>query len=285
MAISRMPVTLSDVSSPRYKSSVSKLRKLCPHSGTIPKLSAMRQAFSRALGYGSENELRVFAEDLGQYYIDSPLNISEVITSVSQRLARQWNITIGSAESIASELGLQHFDACRPVVRSNHQKNEMVNSPATNDSSSDEASVVLPKSSLAEDKPPISIGQLDRLTSGNPIQAELDRLGTFSLGAAGLGSSPFKHLNESPAMKAIAKLNENPAMKAIAELNESPALRAIREFNDSPTMRAIKDLQAGSVFAKVDRLNANPALVALDRLYAIPAVAERLSQTDVDMED
>ena len=323
MAISRMPVTLSDFNSPRYKSSVSKLKKLCPHSDTAPKLSAMRQAFARALGYGSENELIFFAEELGQYYSGSPLKISEVVTSVSQRIARQWNITIDSAESIALELGLQHFDACRPTAHSNNQKNEMINSPATNDSSSEEDPVVLPNSSLEEDKTAITIAQLDRLshssatfqaqlnrlTNGNPIQAELDRSGVLGLGAADLGFSLFKNLNESPAMKAIAEIhdspairamqemNQTPAMKAIAEMHDSPAFRAMQEMNQAPAMKAIAEMHDSPAFRAIrkmnespamtilDRLNANPALVALDRLYAIPAVAERLSATEADMED
>jgi len=113
----RIPVSLADLQGSRYKTSLSKLKKNSSSRTGTPKHTALREAFAKALGYGTDAELRFVAKKIGDRYTEAPLPVADVIASVSQRIARQWNVTAEFADTVASSLGLEHFDACRAASR------------------------------------------------------------------------------------------------------------------------------------------------------------------------
>ncbi|MGA8137791.1 MAG: hypothetical protein WCA48_27075 [Pseudomonas gingeri] len=284
----RMPVTLADLQGARYKSSLAKFKK---HSSSCPgtrKLTALREAFAKALGYGTEAELRFVAKKFGDCYTDAPLPIANVIASVSQRIARQWSVTAEFADTVASSLGLQHFDACRATPRAYPRKPDW--------SKASQAVIQVPLLEPVE----LQTSQNEHFASdaasqsvlSNPIQAELDRM---QADANHVHSAIDKLMKANPAQSAIDQLMKaNPAQSAIDQLMKaSPAQSAIDQLmKTNPAQSAIdqlmkanpapsaidKVMSLNSAMAKLEPIFSNPAITALDRLYANPQIAARLAQ-------
>jgi hypothetical protein len=268
----RMPITLADLQGARYKSSLAKFKKHSSSCSGAKKLTALREAFAKALGYGTEAELRFLAKKLGDCYMDAPLPIAHAIASVSQRIARQWGVTAEFADIVASSLGLQHFDACRATPRAYSRKPDW--------SKASQAVIQVPLLEPAE----LQVSQDERSASdaapqsvpSNTIQAGLDRV---HADAKHVHSAIDKLMNANPAQAAIDKLmNANPAQAAIDKLmNANPAQAAIDKLmNANPAQAAIdKLMNANPAQAAIDKLmNANPAQAAVDKLMkANPAQA------------
>ncbi|MGP5469009.1 hypothetical protein ACTXNP_22230, partial [Pseudomonas helleri] len=254
----RIPVTLADFKSPRYSSSISKLRSRHPSFPKAPKLLAMRQAFAQALGYGGEAELVICARRLGSSYTGSPLAIADVIASVSQRIARQWNVTLETAESITLALGLHHFDACRPVPRNTSHQVELIVAAQSVTSPTVENSQDLPRPSIVEDNsstamrntplhrlPSTSLqAELDRLNTGNPLQAEIDRL-----------------TSSSPLQAEIDRLTSSSPLQAEIDRLTRESLWQVN--TDVSAAASVLGLDAGSVQSKTEHFSAGASLKAL----------------------
>lgn len=241
----RMPVTLADLQGARYKSSLAKFKKHSSSCSGTKKLTALREAFAKALGYGTEAELRFVAKKLGDCYTDAPLPIAHAIASVSQRIARQWSVTAEFADTVASSLGLEHFDACRATPRAYPRKPHWSKAseaviqvpllePADLQTSQDEHS--------ASDTAPQTV-------PSNTIQAELDRM----------------HADANPAQAALDQfMKANPAKAAIDQfMKANPAQAALDQFMKANPAQAALDQ-----FMKAD-----------------PRIAERRSLEDGDAED
>ncbi|MEQ4224557.1 hypothetical protein, partial [Pseudomonas syringae] len=268
----RIPVTLADLQGSRYKSSLSKFKKhALPKLGN-PKLSALREAFAKALGYGTEAELRFYAKTLGDSYTGATLPIADVIVSVSTRIARQWDVTAQFADSVTSSLGLQHFDACRITQRANprNTNGDMTSKPATQVSMDDPFN----PHTFEDGRTVIHAVSQNLSASSN---ADLGRLDSSNWGQAKAAIDELMKAN--PAQAAIDKLMKaNPAQAAINELMKAnPAQAAIDELmKANPAQAAIdKLMKANPAQAAIDKLmKANPAQAAVDKLMkANPAQA------------
>ncbi|WP_117144592.1 hypothetical protein [Pseudomonas coronafaciens] len=248
----RMPVTLADLQGARYKSSLANFKK---HFSSYPspiKLTALREAFAKALGYGTEAELRFVAKKFGHCYTDAPLPVAHVIASVSQRIARQWSVTAEFADTVASSLGLQHFDACRATPRTYPRKPDWSKAviqvplfePVDLQTSQDEHS--------ASDAGPQSL-------PSNPIQAEHDHM----------------HTDANHVHSAIDQLMKaNPAQSAIDQLMKvNPAQSAID-----------KVMSVNPAMAKLESIFAKRAITVLDRLYENPQIEARLARKSDEAE-
>lgn len=168
----RIPVTLADLQGTRYKSSLSKFKKHSLSVLAVPKLSALREAFAKALGYGTEAELRFYAKKLGDSYTGVALPVTDVIESVSKRIARQWDVSAEHAEKISYSLGLQHFDACRTTPRVNLRNID-------GDGTSRSATQVLkvePLESQSSEEDRAAIHAVPQILTSNTLQADLDGL-------------------------------------------------------------------------------------------------------------
>ncbi|MBP2874681.1 hypothetical protein HU740_024915, partial [Pseudomonas sp. SWRI144] len=114
----RIPVTSADLDTGRIKSSISKLSKHHPDQSVKPKRSTVQHTFAQILGYGGYEELRSQAKKNGAIYSGQSLELDDVVTHISLRISRYWNVSIEKAESIAVALGLVHLDVFRPIPRS-----------------------------------------------------------------------------------------------------------------------------------------------------------------------
>lgn len=274
----RIPVTLADFKSPRYNSSISKLRSRHPSFPKAPKLLAMRQAFAQALGYGGEAELVVCARRLGSSYTGSPLAIADVIASVSQRIARQWNVTLETAESITLALGLHHFDACRPVPRNTSHQVELIVAAQSVTSPTVENSQDLPRPSIVEDNsstamrntplhrlPSTSLqAELDRLNTGNPLQAEIDRLTRESLWQVNTDVSAAASvlgLDAGSVQSKTEHFSAGASLKALG-FDASLGMARVRDLN-AGAAALMSGLDTGSVLSKIEHLSVGASVKSL----------------------
>ncbi|MCY7264491.1 hypothetical protein, partial [Pseudomonas protegens] len=113
----RIPVTLADLNSGRFKNSVSKLSKHHSDQPVKPKRAMMQQTLAQILGYGGYEELRAFAKKNGLSYSGQPLAIEQALASIALRIARYWSVSADKAELVAAALGLIHLDAFRTTAR------------------------------------------------------------------------------------------------------------------------------------------------------------------------
>ena len=266
----RMPVTLADLQGARYKSSLAKLKKYSTSWPGTQKLTALREAFAKALGYGTEAELRFVAKKLGGSYTGATLPVTDVIDSVSQRIARQWNVTAELADTVASSLGLQHFDACRTTPRANSRNTDGdgTSKPVT------QVSTVEPFNSHSSADSRTVIHSVPQSLSSNSLEADFDRL-QFERDRFKAERDRLVSSNWEKAQSAIDEfMKANPAQSAIDQLMKA-----------NPAQSAIdKVMSLNPAMAKLESIFANPAITALDRLYANPQIAALLARKGDDAE-